>query len=306
MKFTKKIMTMATCAVMAASSMVGAMSASAATDDYGNTTSTAYTVTTSGCYGTINYSGDVDMFAFTPSTSGLYYFYTTGSTNTTGTLYNSSGSSVASATEGFADDTNFAIGYELTAGSKYYIAVKAPSNVTGGYQINVGWASLLARVSRLAQSDSRWGSIKLGLNDSNPTIASQGCALTSFTMVTNFWNNTSSTPANVNTTMGSAAYPFDWSTAATRYFGGVTPYRQGSDSNPITTSSGITYTRQQLKLGRPVIIGMYSPTTTHFVVAVGYYNGEIYIIDPAARNYTKLSQYTNTGYSIYEILAYHK
>lgn len=32
-------------------------------------------------------------------------------------------------------------------------------------------------------------------------------------------------------------------------------------------------------------------------------NGDIYIIDPAARNYTKLSQ---SGYSIYEILAYYK
>lgn len=295
---------MAACAVMTVTSMVG-MGASAATDDYGNTISNAYTLTTSGCYGTINYAGDVDMFSFTPSVSGIYYFYTTGSTDTTGTLYNSSGSIIKSSTWGFAKDKNMMVAAELKAGTKYYIAVNGSySTTTGGYEINVGWASLSARVNRLAQADSRWTNVKLGNISSNPTIGSKGCALTSFTMVLNFWNSSSQTPKDVNNTMGAAAYEFSWETAKSKY--GFQLAQEGSSYAHTTTSKGIAFAIEQLKLGRPVIIGMSSPSTTHFVVATAYYNNEIYIKDPAGRNYTKLSQYTNDSYSIYEAFAYYK
>ncbi|MCM1008292.1 MAG: hypothetical protein NC485_10250 [Ruminococcus flavefaciens] len=155
MKMTKRIAAMVMCSVMAVSSMVG-MGASAAADDYGNTISTAYTLTTSGCYGTINYAGDADMFSFTPSISGIYYFYTTGSTDTTGTLYNSNGSIIKSSSWGFAKDKNMMVAAELKAGTKYYIAVTGSySSTTGGYEINVGRDSLSVRVNRLAQADSR-------------------------------------------------------------------------------------------------------------------------------------------------------
>ncbi len=304
MKITKIIAAIAASAVITASSMVG-MSASAATDDYGNTLSTAYTLTTSGCYGTINYAGDVDIFSFTSSVSGVYYFYTTGNTDTTGTLYNSSGSILQTSTWGFAKDTNMMVAENLVAGNKYYIAVNGIyTTTTGGYQLNAGWASLSTRVNRLVQSDSRWGSIYLGGNSSNPTIAKSGCALTSFTMVTNFWNKTSLTPANVNTAMGAAAYVFNWETARSKY--GLQLVQEGSSSSNTTTSKGIAFTIEQLKLGRPVIIGMKYSSGTHFVVAVGYYNNEIYIKDPASDNCTKLSQYTNNSYSIYEAFAYYK
>ncbi|MCM1008293.1 MAG: C39 family peptidase [Ruminococcus flavefaciens] len=123
-------------------------------------------------------------------------------------------------------------------------------------------------------------------------------------MVLNFWNSSSKTPQDVNDTMGAAAYDFQWSTAKSKY--GLQLAQEGSSTAHTTTSKGTSFAIEQLKLGRPVIIGMTSPTTTHFVVATAYYNNEIYIKDPAGRNYTKLSQYTNTSYSIYEVFAYYK
>ena len=304
MKMTKRIATMVACAVMAASSMVG-IGASAATDDYGNTISTAYTLTTSGCYGTINYSGDVDFFSFTPSVSGVYYFYTTGNTDTSGTLYNSNGSIITASSWGFAKDKNMMVAAELNAGTKYYVAVNGSySNTTGSYGMNVGWASLYAKVNRLVQSDLRWTNVHLGNINSNPTIGSQGCALTSFTMVLNFWNNSSKTPIDVNNDMGVSAYDFQWTTAKSKYNLQLTSL--GSSDNPTNTNSGKKFAIEQLKLGRPVIIGMKSPKQPHFVVATGYYNGEIYIKDPGGKNYTKLSQYLNNSYYIYEAFAYYK
>ena len=75
-----------------------------------------YTVTTTE-------SGQYVYFEFVPNLSKEYRFYTTGSKDTYGYLYNSSKSQIASNDDG-GDGNNFYISYNLTAGETYYIAAK--------------------------------------------------------------------------------------------------------------------------------------------------------------------------------------
>ncbi len=71
----------------------------------------------------ITYGGQVYYYKFTPSTSGTYVIYSTGSVDTKGYLYNSSGTELDSDDDG-GDSTNFRLSYYLNAGSTYYYAVK--------------------------------------------------------------------------------------------------------------------------------------------------------------------------------------
>ena len=110
-------------------------------DDYGNTFATAFNWaltagTTNSKNGSIEVSGDIDMFKFTAPTTGSYSLYSAGTTDTTGTLYNSGQTQLA-----FDDDSGgsrqFRITYSLTAGQIYYLAVKAYSSNIGAYTLNI-------------------------------------------------------------------------------------------------------------------------------------------------------------------------
>ncbi len=108
------------------------------TDDYGNTIGTAYTVTLhSKTSGGIDASGDVDYFKFTPTSSGTYIIYTTGSTDTKGYLYNASQTQLAYSDDASISGRNFALKYNLTAGATYYIYVGAYSTYTGTYTLEI-------------------------------------------------------------------------------------------------------------------------------------------------------------------------
>jgi len=108
----------------------------ASADDYGNDFNDAYgwslsagmTYTRSGA---IETNGDWDYFWFTAPTSGTYTIYTTGSTDTMGYLYNSSRSMLAYNDD--STDRNFRITYNLTAGQRYYVAIRAYGSNTGNY-----------------------------------------------------------------------------------------------------------------------------------------------------------------------------
>lgn len=162
---------------------------------------------------------------------------------------------------------------------------------------------MLNRVPRLLQGDSRWGHVVMGTGGAGTcsgsrTIASIGCALTSFTMVHQYFGGTG-TPATVNTTMGTWACPFAWDIAANRHgitlVGGM--QRPGNNGILALVIGAIT-------MGRPVVIGMTHPTTTHFVVAHGFNGSTIFIQDPASGNRTTLTQYLSAGYTVTSALVY--
>ncbi len=78
-----------------------------------------YTVTTET-------SGQLVYFEFVPQYTKEYRFYTTGSVDTYGYLYNSSKSQLKT-NDDDGNGNNFYIAYTLTAGNKYYIAAKCYS-----------------------------------------------------------------------------------------------------------------------------------------------------------------------------------
>lgn len=107
-------------------------------DDHANDSTVATSIALhSKTNGSINYSTDEDWFSFTPTTSGSYLFYTTGSTDTKGTLYNSSGAQLKVNNNGSISGSNFAFAYSLTAGQTYYIKVSNNNSSTGAYTLIV-------------------------------------------------------------------------------------------------------------------------------------------------------------------------
>ena len=107
-------------------------------DDYGNTFNSATNIQVGTSYsGNINYAGDVDFFKFTPTVSGTYVVASSGSTDTYGYLYNSSGTELAS-NDDSNGSLNFSIPYNLTAYQTYYINVRHfSSSGTGAYGLLV-------------------------------------------------------------------------------------------------------------------------------------------------------------------------
>ena len=100
------------------------VSASASSDDYGNSISTAYTVSLSNGSGSRNgvlTAGDVDFFRINVTSSGTLNIYTTGSTDTFGNLYSANGSALT-----YNDDYNsynFRINWPVSSGT-YYVSVR--------------------------------------------------------------------------------------------------------------------------------------------------------------------------------------
>ena len=71
----------------------------------------------------ISYGGKMEYYTFTPSASGKYVIYSTGSDDTKVYLYNSSGTQLDSNDDG-GDGNNFRLECDLTAGTTYRFGVK--------------------------------------------------------------------------------------------------------------------------------------------------------------------------------------
>ena len=106
-------------------------------DDYSNTRSGAINLSLGDSRsGRIETGGDVDYFKVEVSSSGTLTVYTTGDTDTYGSLQNSSGSDLASDDDG-GSDNNFRIEHTVTPGT-YYIRVRGyGSSTTGSYTVIV-------------------------------------------------------------------------------------------------------------------------------------------------------------------------
>lgn len=112
-------------------------------DDYGNTVNQAFNIgNKEKIDGEINFEGDVDFFAFIPSETGTYTIESDSTFDLYGYLYNN-GNEIAKNDDGngkglSTNNRDFYIKYNLIAGNKYYIKVKAYSqNLTGKYILRV-------------------------------------------------------------------------------------------------------------------------------------------------------------------------
>lgn len=163
----------------------------------------------------------------------------------------------------------------------------------------------LTGIVRLLQSDPRWANVLM--QSEGLSIGEYGCALTSFTIVSNWLSNRSQTPAEVNTILGNDACDMNWEGAANKF-----GYRL--ILNKIFSSSSLADAKD-LVMGsidyyqKPVIVGMKNNASgeKHFVVAYGYNeNMDIIICDPADYNPTRttLSTYTDDGFHITKVLMY--
>ena len=114
---------------------------SGSSDDYSNTRSGATSLAVDGSRsGRLETGGDVDFFQVQVSRSGTLTVYTTGSTDTYGTLQNSSGSSLATNDDG-GSGRNFSIARSVSAGT-YYIQVRGfSSSTTGSYTVHARFQS---------------------------------------------------------------------------------------------------------------------------------------------------------------------
>jgi len=106
-------------------------------DDYSNTSGSAKVVNIgSNMAGALDYSTDLDWFKFTTTTAGYYIIKTTGSTDTQGSLYNSSVSLIESnSNDGLFG--NFQIVRSLSANTLYYVRVSGENSETGLYTFSV-------------------------------------------------------------------------------------------------------------------------------------------------------------------------
>lgn len=153
------------------------------------------------------------------------------------------------------------------------------------------------------QEDSRWsGDI---MQDEGLPIGTHGCCLTSFAMVQTFFGGTD-TPTEVNQKMGTNACPFEFTYVPTVYGYTIKNYHRGT----VTNTYAANFVVGAIDSNLPAIVGMVpSVGNTHFVTAYGYtvVNGvtTIIIYDPArSRNYTNLTQYLNSGYSVNRLYVY--
>ena len=110
-------------------------------DDHSNTRSGATSLSLGGSRsGQIETGGDVDYFRVQVSTSGTLTVYTTGNTDTYGTLQNSSGSALENDDDD-GDGTNFSIARAVSAGT-YYVEVKGYNSAeTGSYTLHARFVS---------------------------------------------------------------------------------------------------------------------------------------------------------------------
>jgi len=156
---------------------------------------------------------------------------------------------------------------------------------------------VLSGFKNLQQGDSRWKNEIMQTCGSS--IGTAGCCLTSFTMIQRYLGGTDD-PAQVNAKMGNDACPFVYKTAATLY---DFDYNYASDASK---KRYVDYIKGAINVGAPVLVGMEKGGGTHFVAAYGYDDNEIIISDPASRNYTLLSQYTDNGYTVNRLISYGK
>ena len=161
--------------------------------------------------------------------------------------------------------------------------------------VSQAWANW--NVTKYFQDDPQWGSNVM--QTCGKTIASSGCALTTFTMITSKFYYTDN-PGQVNTKVGGYACPLNYDGVGRKYNLNDEQLAWGGQME--ATAKSII--RGALANGKPVLVGMTHVSTgnTHFVLAYGYETysdgGSFhYIFDPEGDNdYGTLEQYMANYY----------
>ncbi len=142
-------------------------------------------------------------------------------------------------------------------------------------------------VPRMYQTDSRWASIRLG--NSSYTIGTAGCTTTAMSMVESALRGYTVTPAML-------VKEVRYSSSGNLYW--------PSNYTPYTGKDYLSVVHDQLKDGRPVMIGGFTPGgAQHWVVITGFTGGELtaenfLINDPGSSSRTTLAQF-QAKYSVF-------
>lgn len=139
------------------------------------------------------------------------------------------------------------------------------------------------------QRDSQWGNISL--NNTQYTIASDGCLLTSMAMIYTHFGHKNVTPLTIDANPSNFAPYYPAFLNKTIVADGMTTTRIASEID------------SELNSNRPVVVGIrYSNGDTHFVVLVSGSNGNYTMNDPFVPNGHKISFQDHYPLnSIYEI-----
>jgi hypothetical protein len=156
----------------------------------------------------------------------------------------------------------------------------------------------LCGVPILSQNDPSWQSFIMQAG--GDPIGGYGCALTSTTMLLDYYGATMS-PADLNACLGPGADPIVWQSAPACTDGRV----QGGERTDFSWEGLDAF----LQAGKPAIVGMVRGLTgMHFVVVTQGGGGEAdgyRITDPWDGSTTKtLGSYTNSGYNPRWIISY--
>lgn len=174
------------------------------------------------------------------------------------------------------------------------------------YSTPLDFEKFVTDLQQYYQSGQSWSNKHCGGISNNPTIEKEGCAITSFAMVENFYGG-SDNPGQVSDTLGSNAYPMNWYAVATAY-GLNSPTINYYGNNIVDKGKASSTICGYVRSNKPVIVGLKNSSgNTHFVVARGAapQNANVYIYDPASNNdYIVLDQYYNDNYYVYEIIVY--
>ena len=127
-------------AVNSAGESVDGSPQTATPTDHANTRSTSATTVTSPS-ATAGYlsANEFDYFKITVAGAGTLRAYTTGSIDTIGDIYGSSGASLAKNDDSSGSNTNFDVSYSVTTADTYYIQVRGFFGVAGSYTLHVSF-----------------------------------------------------------------------------------------------------------------------------------------------------------------------
>jgi peptidoglycan hydrolase CwlO-like protein len=162
-------------------------------------------------------------------------------------------------------------------------AAKAQLAGFSSFASNQGGASILSNQTvcddwgcYYNQRDSQWGTISL--NNTQYSIASDGCLVTSMAMVYTHLGHKSVTPLSINANPSNFASYYPAFLNRTIIADGTTTTRIASEID------------SELSSGRPVIVGIrYANGDTHFVVLVSGSNGNYTMNDPFVPDGHKIS-----------------
>ena len=150
-----------------------------------------------------------------------------------------------------------------------------------------GYAAVKLSVPRYSQNDSRWANIRLG--NSWYTISTAGCTTTAMAMV-------ESTARGVTVTPATLVKELSYSSSGNLYW--------PSNYSAYTGKDYLAVVYGELKAGRPVMIGGFTPSgAQHWAVITGFTggdltNGNFTIHDPGSVSRTTLKDF-QAKYSVF-------